>query len=279
MSYLSEKVPAKKVSVETIRQMKMDKQKIAALTGYDYLMAKLLDNSGMDLILIGDSAGNVFAGYDTTLPVTIDEMMYHTRAVRNGVKRALVVLDMPFMSYQCGIDEAVKNAGAFIKAGAEAVKLEGGRPIADVIKRLVDIGIPVMGHLGLTPQSIRQFGNYALRGKQKNERKLILEDAKILEQAGVFSMVLEKIPEDLAKEVSESISVPTIGIGAGKHCDGQILVTHDMLGMNEDFQPKFLRKYANFAFEMKNAFTNYIDDVKKGDFPDDSESYTQPEQK
>jgi len=263
----------KKVTTETIRMMKEHKEKIAALTAYDYLMARILDSSGIDLILIGDSAGNVIAGYDTTLPVSMDEMLYHTRAVRNGVKRALIILDMPFLTYQCGIDEAVRNAGLFLKEGAEAVKLEGGREVADIIHRLTGFGIPVMGHLGLVPQSIRKLGSYKVRGKKSDERSRILKDAKILEEAGIFSLVLEKVPDDLAHEITESISVPTIGIGAGPHCDGQILVSHDMLGMNEEFKPKFLRIYANLAQKMRDAFVQYIADVKGGSFPADDESY------
>ncbi len=278
MAYISDKNTVKKVTPELIKAMKGNNEKVACLTSYSYLTAKILDSSGIDLILIGDSAGNVFAGYETTLPVSVDEMLYHTRAVSNGAERALVILDMPFLSYQCGVNDAVRNAGLFLKAGAEGVKLEGGRQIADVIEKLVGFGIPVMGHLGLTPQSIRKFGNYALRGKKKNERKLILEDAKILEEAGVFSMVLEKIPEELAQEVSESISVPTIGIGAGRFCDGQILVSEDMLGMNEEFKPKFLREYACLATDMRNAFNGYINDVKNNDFPNQNEVYHNPKE-
>jgi len=274
MAYIDENA-GKKVTVETIRSMKESGEKIAALTAYDYLLAKILDSSGIDLLLIGDSAGNVVAGYETTLPVSVDEMLYHTRAVTNGVKRALVVLDMPFLSYQCGIDEAVRNAGMFLKEGAEAVKLEGGREIADIIARMVGFGIPVMGHLGLTPQSIRKFGNYKVRGKKSDEQKRILEDAAILEKAGVFAIVLEKVPEELARQITEKVSVPTIGIGAGPFCDGQILVTHDMLGINEGFKPKFLRLYAQLAGNMRDAFTEYIKDVKNSAFPSEDESYHQ----
>ncbi len=272
MAYIRDK-SEKKVTAETIMSMKKNGEKIAALTAYDYMMAKILDNSGIDLILIGDSAGNVIAGYETTLPVTIDEMLYHTRCVCNGAKTALVILDMPFLSYQCGLNEAVKNAGMFIKEGAEGVKIEGGREVAEIIQRLTGFGIPVMGHLGLTPQSIRKFGTYKVRGKEKEERKRMIEDAKILEEAGAFSMVLEKVPDDLARDISEAVSIPTIGIGAGPFCDGQILVTHDMLGMNEDFKPKFLRHYAQLAKEMRGAFNNYITDVKNNSFPADEESY------
>jgi 3-methyl-2-oxobutanoate hydroxymethyltransferase len=200
-------------------------------------------------------------------------MLYHTRAVKNGVKRALLVLDMPFLSYQCGVDDAVRNAGLFLKVGAEAVKLEGGRPVAEIVRRLVGFGIPVMGHLGLTPQSINAFGSYRVRGKDKTEREIILEDAKILEDAGVFSIVLEKIPADLARDITNAVSVPTIGIGAGASCDGQILVTHDMLGINEGFSPKFVRRYASIAETMRTAFKEYITAVKTSNFPSADESY------
>ena len=274
MDLSPEKSEIKKVTVETIKAMKNSGEKITSLTAYDYIMARILDGCGIDLILVGDSAGNIVAGYETTIPVTIEEMMYHTQAVRRGTEHALLILDMPFLSYQCGVDDAVRNAGLFLKAGAEGVKLEGGRQVADVIARLVGFGIPVMGHLGLTPQSINVFGNYRLRGIEANERTHILEDAKILEEAGTFSIVLEKIPEDLAREITESISIPTIGIGAGRFCDGQILVSHDLLGLNEKFNPKFVRKYAHLAEEMRKAFKDYIQDVKSGDFPSIDESYT-----
>ena len=273
MGLSSGRAENKKISVETIKAMKKNGKPIASLTAYDYLMAKILDGCGIDLILIGDSAGNVIAGYDTTIPVTMDEMLYHTRAVSRGVTNALVIIDMPFLSYQCGVDDAVRNAGLFLKSGAEGVKLEGGRQVADIVERMVGFGIPVMGHLGLTPQSINVFGDYKVRGKMNEERKRILKDAKILEEAGVFSIVLEKIPEALAKEISESISIPTIGIGAGLYCDGQILVTHDMIGLNEDFNPKFVRRYAKVAEEMRKAFNGYIKDVKNNTFPSKDESY------
>ena len=272
MSYIQDKA-GKKVTVETIREMKQSGEKIAALTAYDFLMAKILDSAGIDLILIGDSAGNVMAGYETTLPVTVDEMLYHTRCVCNGASRALVILDMPFLSYQCGVDDAVRNAGMFLKEGAEGVKIEGGREVEDVVRKMTGFGIPVLGHLGLTPQSIRQFGSYRVRGKAQKEHDRMLEDAKILEEAGVFAIVLEKIPEELAAEITAAVSVPTIGIGAGPDCDGQILVSHDMLGINEGFKPKFLRLYANLGEQMRGAFEAYIGDVKKSDFPADDESY------
>ena len=273
MGLSSSKAENKKITVETIKAMKKSGELIASLTAYDYLMAKILDGCGIDLILIGDSAGNVIAGYDTTLPVTMEEMLYHTRAVSNGVTNALVIIDMPFLSYQCGVNDAVRNAGLFLKSGAEGIKLEGGRQVADIAERMVGFGIPVMGHLGLTPQSINLFGDYKVRGKMNKERKRMLKDAKILEEAGMFSIVLEKIPEALAKEITESISIPTIGIGAGLYCDGQILVTHDMIGLNEDFNPKFVRKYVNVAEEMRKAFNGYIKDVKNSSFPSKDESY------
>ena len=274
MSLSSGNSKINKVTVEAIKAMKQKGEKIVSLTAYDHLMARILDNCGIDLILVGDSAGNVIAGYGTTLPVSVEEMLYHTRAVHNGVKRALLILDMPFLSYQCGVDDAVRNAGLFLKAGAEGVKLEGGRQVAEIVERLVGFGIPVMGHLGLTPQSINVFGNYKVRGKKSDERKRILEDAKILEQAGAFSIVLEKVPESLSGEITKSISIPTIGIGAGRFCDGQILVSHDILGLTEDFHPKFLRKYANLAEEMRKAFSSFIKDVKEGNYPSEEESYT-----
>lgn len=263
-----------KVTVESIKAMKLKGEKIVALTAYDHIMARILDSCGIDLILVGDSAGNVIAGYGTTLPVSVEEMLYHTRAVHNGVKRALLILDMPFLSYQCGVDDAVRNAGLFLKSGAEGVKLEGGRQVAEIVERLVGFGIPVMGHLGLTPQSINVFGNYKVRGKKTDEKKRILEDAKILEQAGAFSIVLEKVPESLSGEITKSLSIPTIGIGAGQFCDGQILVSHDILGLTEDFRPKFLRRYANLADEMRKAFSSFIKDVKEGNYPSGEESYT-----
>ncbi len=266
---------SKKNTVETIKAKKGSGDKIASLTAYDYIMARILDSSGIDLILVGDSAGNIVAGYDTTLPVSVEEMIYHTRAVSKGVKNALLITDMPFLSYQCGVDDAVKNAGLFLKAGAEGVKVEGGRQVVDIVEKLVGYGIPVMGHLGLTPQSIRSFGNYGVRGKEKEEQKRMITDAQMLEKAGVFSIVLEKIPEELAQEVTRSVSMPTIGIGAGRHCDGQILVSHDMLGLNDEFTPKFLRKYAHLAESLRDAFGSYIEDVKSGDFPSEDESYSQ----
>ncbi len=275
MNFQNNFLDSKKNTVETIKAKKGSGDKIASLTAYDYLMAKILDASGIDLILVGDSAGNIVAGYDTTLPVSVEEMIYHTRAVSKGVKNALLITDMPFLSYQCGVNDAVKNAGLFLKAGAEGVKVEGGRQVVDIVEKLVGYGIPVMGHLGLTPQSIHSFGNYGVRGKEKEEQKRIITDAQMLEDAGVFSIVLEKVPEELAQEVTRSVSIPTIGIGAGRHCDGQILVSHDMLGLNNEFTPKFLRKYAHLAESLRDAFDSYIKDVKSGNFPSEDESYSQ----
>jgi 3-methyl-2-oxobutanoate hydroxymethyltransferase len=264
----------KKVTVPGIIQMKAAGEKISALTAYDHLMAGILDEAGIDIILVGDSAGMVIAGFDSTLPVTMDMMLYHVAAVRRGVKRALLVADMPFLSYQVSPENAVYNAGRFLQeAGAEAVKLEGGKPIAPVIQKLTGVGIPVMGHLGLTPQSINQFGGYRVVGKEDQAATQLLHDAKILEEAGVFALVLEKIPCLLAREITGELKIPTIGIGAGKYCDGQVLVTHDMLGMFERFQPKFVRRYANLAELMRTAFTKYKEDVKANLFPADDESY------
>jgi 3-methyl-2-oxobutanoate hydroxymethyltransferase len=263
-----------KVTTQTIVDMKRHGEKISMLTAYDYTMAGIVDSSGVDVILVGDSASNVMAGYETTVPMTLDHMIYHTACVVRGVDRALVIADLPFMSYQVTTKEALISAGRMMKeAGAHAVKLEGGEPIAATVKRIVDAGIPVMGHLGLTPQSIYKFGTYKVRAKEEEEPEQLLKDAKILEEAGVFSIVLEKIPSGLAKKVNESVSVPTIGIGAGSDCDGQVLVLHDMLGLNKDFSPRFLRRYADLHSSMSDAVKNYIKDVKSGDFPNENEQY------
>jgi len=254
--------------------MKQTGEKIAMLTAYDFLTAKYIDQAGMDVILVGDSLGNVVQGYETTLPVTVDDMIYHAKAVKRGVKNALIVVDMPFMSYQTSVDDAVRNCGRVMKeVGVGAVKLEGGKYVADIVKHLVTIGIPVMGHLGLTPQSINKFGTYEVRAQQKAEAAELLRDAKILAKAGVFAIVLEKIPAALAKRVTASIPVPTIGIGAGPHCDGQVLVVYDMLGMTEEFRPRFVRRYAELAEGMREAFRQYIGDVKATSFPRAKESY------
>ncbi|PWN06271.1 3-methyl-2-oxobutanoate hydroxymethyltransferase [Rhodohalobacter mucosus] len=263
-----------KVTTQTVVEMKRNGKKISMLTAYDYTMAGIIDGAGVDVILVGDSASNVMAGYDTTVPMTIEHMIYHTSCVVRGVDRALVIADLPFMSYQVTAKEALINAGRMMKeAGAHAVKLEGGKPIAATVKRIVEAGIPVMGHLGLTPQSIYKFGTYKVRAKEDEEAEQLLKDAKVLEKAGVFSIVLEKIPAPLAKKVTESVSVPTIGIGAGPHCDGQVLVLHDMLGLNKDFSPRFLRRYADLHESMTKAVQHYIQDVKSGDFPNENEQY------
>jgi 3-methyl-2-oxobutanoate hydroxymethyltransferase len=274
MSTQSGNTRPEKVTTQTVVEMKSNGEKISMLTAYDYTMAGIIDGAGVDVILVGDSASNVMAGYETTVPMTIEHMIYHTSCVVRGVDRALVIADLPFMSYQVTAKEALINAGRMMKeAGAHAVKLEGGKPIAATVKRIVEAGIPVMGHLGLTPQSIYKFGTYKVRAKEEAEADQLLRDAKILEEAGVFSIVLEKIPAPLAKKVTESVSVPTIGIGAGPHCDGQVLVLHDMLGLNKDFSPRFLRRYADLHQSMTDAVQHYIKDVKEGDFPNENEQY------
>ncbi|MDI6765915.1 MAG: 3-methyl-2-oxobutanoate hydroxymethyltransferase [Bacteroidota bacterium] len=262
------------VTTKTVMTMKHTGEKIAMLTAYDYLVAKYLDQVGIDIILVGDSLGNVVHGYETTLPVTIDDMIYHAKAVKRGVKNALIVVDMPFMSFQTSIDDAVRNAGRIMKeVGVGAVKLEGGEYIADIVRHLVKIGIPVMGHLGLTPQAINKFGTYEVRATTKAEAEELLRDAKILADAGIFALVLEKIPAELAKKVTQSIPIPTIGIGAGSHCDGQVLVVYDMLGLTEEFKPRFVRRYSELATTMRSAFQNFIADVKTQKFPLKKESY------
>ncbi len=262
------------VTTKVLQLMKDNYEKITMLTCYDYLTAKFLDAAKIELILVGDSLSNVIQGNETTLPVTLDEMIYHTSIVRKGVERAMVIADMIFMSYQAGIDEAIQNCGKVMKlTGCDAIKMEGGHYIAETVRRLVEIGIPVMGHLGLTPQSINKFGSYKTRGIEKGEADQIYKDALILEQAGCFAIVLEKIPAKLGKKISQALKIPTIGIGAGPYCDGQVLVTPDMLGMNEEFKPRFVRKYMNLAQDMKDAFRRYISDVKENKFPTEDESY------
>ena len=264
----------RKVTTNRLKEMKEAGVPIAALTAYDYSMAELVDAAGIDVILVGDSVSTVMQGLETTVTVTMDHMVYHTTLVRRGVERALVVADLPFMSYQVNSDEALRNAGRMVKeAGAEAVKLEGGRVVADTVRRIVDVGIPVMGHLGLTPQSIHKFGTYQVRAQEEEEAEELRRDAKLLEEAGVFSIVLEKVPAELAAEVTASVSVPVIGIGAGGSCDGQILVSHDMLGICTRFNPRFVRRYANIGDEMQKAFEHYAQDVRSRGFPDESESY------
>lgn len=265
----------KKVTTYRLQEMKDANIKITCLTGYDALIGKILGESGIDVILIGDSVANVVQGRETTIPVTIEEIIYHTKAVLRGTNRPLVVADMPFMSYQTTADKAFENAGRIMKeSGCEAVKLEGASHcVLNAIERLNEAGIPCMGHLGLTPQSINKFGSYKARGKDASEAKKILEDAKKLEDAGAFAVVLEKIPYSLAKNITESLKIPTIGIGAGPHCDGQILVYSDMLGLTIDFHPRFVRHYANLYNIIKDAFTKYNEDVKNGTFPSFDESY------
>lgn len=263
-----------KVTTKTFLQLKTEGEKIALLTAYDWLTARLLDDCGIDGILVGDSANMVFYGQPTTLSITMDQMIYHTRAVAKAATRALVIGDMPFMSYQVDTQEALRNAGRFLKeGGAQAVKLEGGKEIVPTVRRLVEMGIPVMGHIGLVPQSVHRFGGYGVRGEDKEEADYLWESASLLEDAGCFSLVLEKIPTDLAKRMSRELRIPTIGIGAGPFCDGQILVVQDMLGLFEEFKPKFVRRYAELATRAREAFHRYIEDVKKGNFPSSQESY------
>ncbi|HEX2786842.1 MAG TPA: 3-methyl-2-oxobutanoate hydroxymethyltransferase [Ignavibacteria bacterium] len=264
----------KHITTKVLYSMKERGEKITMLTAYDFLTAKFLDASGIEVILVGDSLGNVIQGNETTLPVTLDEMVYHAKIVKRAVKNAIVVADMPFMSYQVGTEEAIRHCGRMMKeTGCDAVKMEGGDYIAETVRRVVEIGIPVMGHLGLTPQSINKFGSYKTRGKEKEEADKIYKDALLLEKMGCFAIVLEKIPAPLGKKVSKAIKIPTIGIGAGPDCDGQVLVTHDMLGMIQEFKPRFVRRYMNFADDVKKSFTKYISDVKSGEFPTKDESY------
>ncbi len=264
----------KRVTTHTLLELKRKNEKIACLTAYDYSMAKIVDAAGVELILVGDSASNVMAGYETTLPITLDHMIYHAQSVVRAVKRALVVVDLPFGSYQGNSKEALQSAIRIMKeSGAHAVKLEGGIEIKDSIERILSAGIPVMGHLGLTPQSIYKFGTYSVRAKEEQEAELLMSNAKMLEDIGCFGMVLEKIPARLALKVTASVSIPTIGIGAGNGCDGQILVVHDMLGINKDFSPRFLRRYADLHTIMTEAVANYTKDVKSSDFPNANESY------
>ena len=262
------------ITTKVLYALKQKGEKIAMLTAYDYITAKFCDEAGIEVILIGDSLSNVIQGNETTLPVSLEEMIYHTKIVRRGVRKAMVVSDMTFMSYQVGLNEAIKNCGRVMKeTGCDAVKMEGGNYIAEIVSKLVEIGVPVMGHLGLTPQSINKFGSYKTRGIEKEEAEQIYKDALILEQAGCFSIVLEKIPASLGAKISKELKIPTIGIGAGPDCDGQVLVMHDMLGMIEEFKPRFVRRYMNLAEDMKDAFKRYIIDVKSKKFPSDSESY------
>lgn len=264
----------KKVTTHTLQEMKTAGEKISMLTGYDFSMARIIDQAGIDVILVGDSASNVMAGHETTLPITLDQMIYHASSVVRAVDRALVVVDMPFGSYQGNSKEALSSAIRIMKeSGGHAVKMEGGVEIIESVKRILTAGIPVMGHLGLTPQSIYKFGTYVVRAKEEEEAKRLMEDAKALEAAGCFAIVLEKIPARLAEEVAKSVHIPVIGIGAGSGVDGQVLVVHDMLGINNEFSPRFLRKYNNLYDQMMSSFQNYIKDVKSGDFPNEKEQY------
>ncbi|OPY13816.1 MAG: 3-methyl-2-oxobutanoate hydroxymethyltransferase [Syntrophus sp. PtaB.Bin001] len=263
-----------KITTSVIRGMKKKGEKITMLTAYDYAMASVMDDVGVEMLLVGDSLGMVILGYDSTLPVTMDDMLHHTKAVVRGTKNSMVVADMPFMSYQYSVEEAVRNAGRFLQeAGAHAVKLEGGREVAESIQRMTSAGIPVVAHLGLTPQSVQQFGGFKVQGKDDAAAKRIFEDAKIIEEAGAFSVVLECVPAPLARKITDSLEIPTIGIGAGVGCDGQVLVVNDMLGMYERFLPKFVKKYADLNADIRNAVRRYIDEVKNGSFPDEEHSF------
>ncbi len=266
------------VTTRRLLDMKQNGEKISMLTAYDYTMARILDRAGVDVLLVGDSASNVFAGHSTTLPITIEEMIYHAKAVVRGVHdesgRAMVVIDMPFMSYQLSSEEALRNAGKIMKEHeCDAVKLEGGRVIVDTVKRITDVGIPVMGHLGLMPQSIYKYGSYRVRAQEEKEAEQLLEDVVILEKAGAFAIVLEKIPSTLAAEATRLLTIPTIGIGAGVECDGQVLVINDILGLNREFHPRFVRQYADLNTVIEQAARQYVDDVRKRDFPSADESY------
>jgi len=271
---MSTESKAKVVTTHVLHEMKLRGEKIAMLTGYDYSMARILDAAGVDIILVGDSASNVMAGHESTLPITLDQMIYHAQSVVRGVKRALVVVDMPFGTYQGNSKLALNSAIRIMKeTGADALKLEGGGEIADSIVRILSAGIPVMGHLGLTPQSIHKFGTYVVRARDEEEALKLVEDAHILQNTGCFSIVLEKIPAKLGSQVASELKIPVIGIGAGSGVDGQVLVTHDMLGITQEFSPRFLRRYHNLYAEMLGAFQTYIGDVKKLDFPNDREQY------
>ena len=264
----------KKVTTHTLQEMKNAGDKISMLTGYDFSMARIIDESGIDVILVGDSASNVMAGHETTLPITLDQMIYHASSVVRAVNRALIVVDLPFGSYQGNSKEALSSAIRIMKeSGGHAVKMEGGLEIIESIKKILNAGIPVMGHLGLTPQSIYKFGTYVVRAKEEEEADQLLEDAKALEAAGCFAIVLEKIPAKLAAKVASSVTIPIIGIGAGSGVDGQVLVVHDMLGINNEFSPRFLRKYNNLYDQMMNSFKAYIKDVQSGNFPNEKEQY------
>lgn len=264
----------KRITVKSLVEMKANGEKISMLTAYDYTMAKILDAAGLDVLLVGDSASNVMAGHETTLPITLDQMIYHASAVVRAIERSLVVVDLPFGSYQSDPKEALRSAIRIMKeSGAHSIKLEGGKEIKESIKRILNAGIPVMGHLGLTPQSIYKFGTYTVRAKEEQEAEKLMEDALLLERIGCFAIVLEKVPAKLAKKVSDSLTIPVIGIGAGNGVDGQVLVTHDMLGMTHEFHPRFLRRYLDLYADMTGAFEQYVKDVKSKDFPNEKEQY------
>jgi 3-methyl-2-oxobutanoate hydroxymethyltransferase len=263
-----------RVTTASLQKMKAQGEKIAMLTAYDYTLAGIIDNAGIDVVLVGDSASNVIAGHETTLPITLDQMVYHADSVVRAVARALVVVDLPFGTYQADSKEALRSAIRIMKeSGAHAVKLEGGAEIKESVQRILQAGIPVMGHLGLTPQSIYKFGTYTVRAREEAEAEALVKDAKMLEKLGCFALVLEKIPATLAKKVATEVLIPIIGIGAGQHVDGQVLVLHDMLGMTQEFSPRFLRRYLNLQEDISNAVAHYTQDVKKGDFPNDQEQY------
>lgn len=264
----------KKITTHSLQEMKRGGEKITMLTAYDFTMARILDHAGIDVLLVGDSASNVMAGHETTLPITLDEMIYHASSVIRAVDRALVIVDLPFGTYQGNSKEALNSAIRIMKeSGAHAVKLEGGREVKDSVERILSAGIPVMGHLGLTPQSIYKFGTYTVRAREEEEAKRLLEDAHTLEKSGIFALILEKIPANLAAKVAAELTIPVIGIGAGGSVDGQVLVTHDMMGMNTEFSPRFLRRYLNLYEQMKNATQQYIQDVKANQFPNKNEQY------
>lgn len=265
---------AEKVTVPELKKMKQRGERITALTAYDYSFARVLDDAGVDILLVGDSLGSVIQGQKSTLSVSVEEMIYHTRAVVRGSKGALVVADMPFLSFQVSVEQAKRNAGRFLQeAGAEAVKIEGGVAVLETIEAIVEMGIPVMGHVGLTPQSIHRFGGYKVQGKDKEQGEVIMQDALAVERGGAFSVVLEGIPLDLAREITRRLSIPTIGIGAGVHCDGQVLVVHDMLGLFDMYTPKFVKRYADLRGVMADAVKNFIAEVREGKFPDEEHSF------
>ncbi|MEO6490303.1 MAG: 3-methyl-2-oxobutanoate hydroxymethyltransferase [Ferruginibacter sp.] len=264
----------KKITTNTLQKMKAGGEKISMITAYDFSFAQIFDAAGIDIILVGDSASNVMAGHETTLPITLDQMIYHACSVVRGINRCLVIVDMPFGSYQGNSKEALNSAIRIMKeTGGHAVKLEGGEEVVESVKRIISTGVPVMGHLGLTPQSIYKFGTYTVRAREEDEAEKLKKDALLLQEAGCFAIVLEKIPASLAKQVSESLHIPTIGIGAGQHCDGQVLVMHDMLGINTEFKPRFLRQYLNLNEQITTAVQHYIKDVKSKDFPNEKEQY------